>query len=242
MTSVAVTVPPYLAHKFHGYECKFASETDVLDKWVKLIHKTKWENIINLSISEAIKYIDDLMKFIRNNREAFSIDFRPISDDMFENHFKPHYTKINEFVLENVISPRDAVKLAEIIYLYDSVLPHLSEMVVKPNTGGDEIRIILIPDALYNWMFKLDFLWEKLLIKRVLDRDMLNNLEEHKMRFLKKALELKVFLPIPPKDISHKIKLDKMWLRRTSVDWDKVVGYMFDKIINNFKYILSNES
>ncbi|RLI70061.1 hypothetical protein DRP05_10565 [Archaeoglobales archaeon] len=234
MTGTAVVVP---YSPLHHPLVEPTHRVEIFDKWKKLLDDTKWENIIKLSIDEAKKPVNRLIKFIEAYKEYFSIDVRPVSEDPIEDHLKPHYTHLNKLVHDRFINARNAVKLAEHIYLYDSVLPHLAETIVKPKENEEfKVRIINIPEKLYEWMFKLDYVWEKLIKRKALDLTHFKYLEDHKIEFLNKAKELKVFLPIPPRKLSEVSNLETLWFRNYKVEWDLVHNYLYSKISTIFSY------
>lgn len=207
--------------------------TILLEGWKKLLDDVKWENIVELTVERADEPIERLMAFVELHRDFFSIETKPVSFDPIKDHLKSHFTDVNEFVHEGVLAPRDAMKLVELVYLYDSVLPYLAETSIEPKEYPDlGIDVLMIPEPLYDWMFKLDYLWEKLFVKRKLGRDLLNHLEFNKREFMNKALELKVFLPIPTKDPLQRIPpdIEKMWFRRYNVNWKDVHYYLYTKV------------
>jgi hypothetical protein len=229
-TAIAVSHNP-LYHPFIDTSRKVS----ILDEWKKLLDDTKWENIIKLGIDEAKKSVDRLIEFIGMYEDHFIIDARPVSEDSIEDHLKPHYTLLNRLVHDRVINSRNAVKLAEFVYLYDSVLPHLVEMIVKLKEDEEyKIKIMNIPDPLYDWMFTLDYVWEILTKRRHLDFNHFRYLEDHKMDFMNKAIEMKVFLPIPPKKLTETPDLVKLWFRNHDVDWSLVHNYLYNKISSDF--------
>jgi len=229
MTGTAVVVPYNPIH--HPPFFEKPRKVEILDEWKKVLDDAKWEKIIELEIDVAKKPIERLIEFIGMYEDHFVIDIRPVSEDPIENHLKPHYMLLNKLVHDKVLNPRNAVKLAEFVFLYDSVLPHLSEMIVKLKENEEyRIKITIIPDPLYNWMFILDFVWGRLTEKKYLDLKHLKHLEDHKTDFLNKAIELKVFLPIPPKELTETSNLEKLWFRNHNVDWRTVHSYIYNKI------------
>ena len=220
MTSTAIARPHHIEfHRITSY-----------DKWEELRRKVSLESVVDLPIDEIRGRIEKLYAYVDSNREYFDVKTEPVSDDILEDHFKPHFTYLDELVFERVLTPRDAVKVAELVYIYDCVLPHLAEDIIAPKDNPElKITVLVIPDELYDWMVKLDCLWFKLLFRRVLDRNLLRYLEERKMEFIKRALELKVFLPVPPKDV-HELDLEKLWFRRHRVDWKLVHDYVYRKV------------
>ena len=66
-------------------------------------------------------------------------------------------------------------------------------------------------------------------------------LEDNKNEFLNKALELKVFLPIPPRKLSEVTNLETLWFRNYNVEWDLVHNYLYSKISSIFSSIFSYE-
>lgn len=237
MTSAAVAIP-YKHKVYSKLHSIHKEEEDLIEKWKKILNKTKWKNIIELNVEEAKEPIRALMSFIESHNNFFSINVEPVTSDLIEEHLKPHYTQINRFVHDNVLAPREAVKLAEHIYLYDSVLPHLSITNVRLRDSDLEelkIKILMIPDPLYDWMFKLDYVWEKLLIKERLDRDLFSYLETNKIEFVHKARNLKAFLPIPTKELPEKTPdIERMWFRRYNVGWESVHAYLYKKVSDSF--------
>ncbi len=229
MTGTAVVVPYNPLH--HHSFLEKPRKVGVLDEWKKLLDNSKWEKIIELEIEEAKKPVERLIEFIEMYEDHFVIDVKPVSEDPIEDHLKPHYTLLNEYVHDRIINPRNAVKLAEFIYLYDSVLPHLAEMIVKLKENEEyKIKIMNIPDPLYDWMFKLDYIWGTLIKKRHLDLSHFKYLEDHKTDFMNKAIEMKVFLPIPPRELTETPDLVKLWFRNYNVSWSLVHNYIYNKI------------
>ena len=232
MTGTAVVVPYNPVH--HHSFLEKPRKIRILDEWKKLLDDAKWVRIIELDMDVAKKPVERLIEFIGMYKDHFVIDIRPVSEDFIENHLKPHYMLLNKLVHDKVINPRNAVKLAELVFLYDSVLPHLSEMIVKLKENEEyKIKIMNIPDQLYDWMFILDYVWGKLTERKYLDLNHLKYLEDHKMEFLNKAIEMKVFLPIPPKELTETSNLEKLWFRNHNVDWTLVHSYIYSKISSN---------
>jgi len=98
------------------------------DKWEE--RRVALESIINLPTDEIKSRIGKLYTHVDSNKEHFDIKTEPVSDNILKDHFKPHFTHLDEFVFESVLTPRDAVRIAELVYIYDCVLPHLAEDII----------------------------------------------------------------------------------------------------------------
>ena len=235
MTGTAVVVPYTLHH--HPFP-EPSRKVGLLDEWKDLVENTRWENIIRLSVEDAKKPVDRLIEFIARYSDYFMIEVRPVSEDPIKDHLEPHYTILNKLVHDRSINAREAVRLAEYIYLYDSVLPNLAETIVKPKEDEKyKIKIMNIPKKLFDWMFTLDYVWEKLTKRKVLDRNHFIYLDKNKSNFLREAIEMKVFLPIPPKELSETTSNPEiLWFRKYHVDWNTVHSYLYNNVISKLDY------
>lgn len=210
------------------------TKSEVIDEWKDLIETATYKSLIELDISETGKPLERLHSFIENYKEHFSIEITPVISDPIEDHIKIHFKDINDLVKDKKLNPFNADKIAEAVYLYDSVLPNLSEEIVKPKENEDlKLHILLIPEELFDWMFKVDYLFEKLIKKRVLDNDIFIEVEKNKDEFVKKALELEIFSPIPPKKLPKSTKL--RWFR--GVSWEKVHHHLYSMVTK--KYLIN---
>jgi len=237
-TTTAVTIP-WPEHITVGYTSDyFKPEEDVISKWRGIMNKASLLNLLDYPLNEIEKRVNELYSFVHTYEDIFIVERRPVSDNMLKDHFEKHYDHLNKLVSDKILLPRDAVKIGRYIYLYDCVYPHLSEDIIKPRKNPEEsMRILVIPSKLYNWMVRLDYLWFKLLIKKKLDRDILGYLDENYERFMKDAIKLKIFLPIPPKKLhGRRFDLEEMfwrtWFRKVEVNWEYIVENFYREIVS----------
>jgi len=238
MTTTTAGTIPWPDSIATGYIPEYTCREDIISSWREIREKSILPNLLDYPISEIKKRVGELYSFVQSHKEHFIVERRPVFDDMLRDHFKEHYSHLNELVSDKVLSPRDAVKVGRYIYLYDCVYPHLSEDVIEPRENPEEkMSIAVIPSKLYDWMVKLDYLWLKLLIKKKIDRETLESLDKNYETFVRDAVKLKVFLPIPPRKMhDRRLDLEELLLRtrfrRVSVNWEVIVENFYRETVN----------
>jgi hypothetical protein len=168
----------------------------------------------------------------------------------FYNHFMIHlskeiFTKENISYVGNNID--NSLKLAKLLYIDDSIIRFLPELRIKPkDVHARELILIGAPAKLIDWVFDVEKFYARFLKKKPNKEKLLETLEylyNEKINVVKTAIEIKMFLPISPKNIiSDDINylhgmIMKDWKRNRKVDSNVILNYLYFSEMENLKEI-----
>lgn len=221
---------------------------------VKRFNNAKDDALLSDNI-EAAKLISDLVyelaELIHFNSSLVSVRISTFgTSKRLYDHFMIHLSK--EIFAKETISfmgndINNSFKLAKLIYIDDSIIRFLPELVAKPKDIHEKaINIIGSPKEILDWVINVEKLYYRFLKRKIRKEDLLNGIEslyDKKNDIIKTAIEMKIFLPISPKTIISEDKeylldkINKNWIRSKKVDPDIVLNYLYLNEIQNLKEI-----
>ncbi|ADB58811.1 hypothetical protein [Archaeoglobus profundus] len=231
---ISTTYVTYVSHTLHEpSKTALGTKPDLIDEWKRLIEECNLFSLSRKSIRDALESVDKLSRYLDENLSYFIIDHKPALQNPIS-HFRKHFEVFDDYVKRKIISPDVATDLMYLNYLYDSVHQLLFVSTYQPHGTNDpslRIEILNIPSKLFDWMFKLDYLLIGLYERKSLDKELFNELKTSAQKFLREALNLRIFLPISTHDIFTKYK-KLFWSQeiRDSTRFKWLISYLYDRV------------
>ncbi len=224
----------YVTYGLHEFPKTIqGAKLDLIDEWKKLIKECNLESLAQKTLEDAFKSAKKFSSYLKENASYFFIDNRPALRDPIS-HFRGHFEVLNQYVSHRILSEDVATELMYLNYLYDSVHQLLFVSTYQPYDTDDpslRIEVLNIPPKLFDWMFKLDYLLVRLDKTKSLDNELFNELKDNAQKFLRDALNLRMFLPISTRDIFTKYR-KLFWSQRirSSIRFQWLVSYLYDRV------------
>lgn len=216
-------------------------EGDIEGHWDNLIKRVAWTTVAD-EPDPSKKMEDTLLEmwgFVDRHKDKFTREMGPVDEDMLD-HLEGHFRYLDERV-GDALKHSDILALAEMVYIYDSVLPNLVMEKITPNFEGTTVKLLVVPPALYNWMFDLDLVWARIISNKRIDRALLKRLYEDRENFVKEAIEHSVFMPIPPRGDVDEVSgglLRRKWFRNYDITPKELHEYAYRKVSEQMAHLL----
>jgi len=202
---------------------------------------------IQKSISDIIYDLAELIHFNSSlvNAKVSTFGTSKKSHDHYMVHLENEiFTKKGISIVGNDIN--NSLKLAELIYSDDAIVRFLPELIIKPkNPHEKEISIIGSPKEIMGWVYEVDKLYLLFLKGKNIKKDEFNKtiekLNTEKNKVIKTAIEMKMYLPISPRNIISDdrenlySKITKEWSRNKKIHPDVIFNYLYLNEVDKFK-------
>lgn len=205
----------------------------------------------NNAVKVISDLVNDLAELIHFNSSLLTVRTSTFgtNTDIHE-HFKIHVSK--EIFTKKGVSffgnLDNALKYAELIYVDDSIIRFLPELLVKPKDIHEkEICMTGSPKEILDWISDFENLHYLFSFKGEKANELLEKISREKNDIIKTAIKMNMYLPISPKKIISEDKeflldmIKKSWIRNKTVNPNIVLNYLYLNEIENLKSIGFND-